>query len=456
MVGMFSRIGRIIFGTTEHRTSLHTCVFRCGPTVSVLLRVEKVGASLAEASCCLLKFNSRLTLGFSSHLGRHSTRKRHVDVVQIADKTSRDQYVRDLPETPKRIRTKQNYNSASIERGEASLTPSCPSIEISGLHSDSIGINKKDWNDRYRTINERVIVFCCQSFTSVSEQPIAMPTTAWNASCVAALLLFVALTGNHGVEALSQKNLNKKNELFKKNKAAVPQSSPIGSLPSGSRRQIMALLFGAATSLPLGFAANFNKDNENGLANASCIPGDTSPDCIGTFREKIPFQTHRGVNTNKDIHINNYSLRPDRDNVVLATPDTIDEAIGMLTDQRFAMDEVAGLVSSGQMESAGMRLLAALPKITVAGRFVVWAVKTGPAAPQLGDMLENTEQAVAAVDKTIAKGVRGTKGERGGLGVTAAQIEVLSALSVAKLALDDLIKLAKVGGSLQATYNSLN
>lgn len=284
-----------------------------------------------------------------------------------------------------------------------------------------------------------------------------MSTTRNAFSCAAALFFAFAfaLAENRGVEALSQTNLNKKNAISNLSKASTvpPPSSP--DEISASRRQIVALLFGAATSLPLAFVAHHNQDNENGLANASCIPGDTSPDCIGTFREKIPFQTHRGVNTNKDIHINNYSLRPDRDNVVLATPETIDEAIGMLTDQRFAMDEVSGLVSSGQMESAGVRLLAALPKITVAGRFVAWAVKTGPAAPQVKDMLDTTEQAVAIVDKTIAKGVRGAKGERGGLGVTAAQIEVLSALSVAKLALDDFIKLAKVGGSLQATYNSL-
>lgn len=198
----------------------------------------------------------------------------------------------------------------------------------------------------------------------------------------------------------------------------------------------MAAFFGTVSSGPLSVILK----NQNYAAHASCIPGDTSADCIGTYKETIPLQRLRDSSTTttgyKDIHMSYGATRPTRDGIVLTTPDTLEEAMGMLHDQRLALNDMERLVATGKLQEAGILLLQASPKITVAGRFVVAAV----AAPQISSILELAEQSARAVDATIARGLGGR------LGVPAvAQLQALADLTSAQVALDDFIKLANLG-----------
>lgn len=213
--------------------------------------------------------------------------------------------------------------------------------------------------------------------------------------------------------------------LYCSTNALAPNNNRKPPPTTASRRQAMAALLGAAA-----VALIRPKD-----ANAACIAGDTSVNCIGAYKEDIPGQ--RGT---KDIYMNNYLFRLDRDDTVIKTPGTLDEAIGMLSDQKLAMDQMEKMVSSGKLEDAGVLLLASLPKLTVAGRFVVYAV---PAAARIQPIFEQVQEAVKVLDKTIAMGIRGHNGA-----LTVAQLAVLKDLATAKSSLDDFIKLANVGKSL--------
>jgi hypothetical protein len=213
-----------------------------------------------------------------------------------------------------------------------------------------------------------------------------------------------------------------------------------------SRRQAMALVLGTASTTL--FRTNSNNDI---VAHAACIAGDTSVDCIGSYKDPIPKlkRDHRQSNDGsslafQDIHLKQYTLRLNRDDVTITTPDTLEDAIGILTDQRLAMDDMEQLVTSGDLEQAGILLLGSMPKMTVAGRFAVWAVPSNMQG-MIQPMLAQLQESATTLDKTIAMGIRGHAGI-----LTVAQLAVLKDLSTTRLALDNLIQWAKMGQQQQA------
>jgi len=166
--------------------------------------------------------------------------------------------------------------------------------------------------------------------------------------------------------------------------------------------------------------------------SSMCLAGDDSPLCIGVLKEQIP----QGDDEKVVLSYGIYSpLRPDVQPIVLTKPTSFDKAIGVLTDQRLAMDDMGQLVNEGKLQDAGVVLLRILPRVTIAGRYIVAAPKF---APQIHPLFDQAEAAVASLDKTMGRGV----GRR--MGATAmAQLQILSELSTTKLALDNLIISAK-------------
>jgi hypothetical protein len=210
--------------------------------------------------------------------------------------------------------------------------------------------------------------------------------------------------------------------------ALIDELTVVGALSMNkkpfSRRDVLAICLGAASSSPLC---------SRRAADATCISGDASPDCIGVYKEPIPSAGETG-----DLRMSYGVFRPGRPAVVVTTPKSFDEAVGMLKDQRLAMDDIERLVIAGKLEDAGVQLLRVLPKITVAGRFVVASVQLE--APQISVTLEQAEKLAGSVDVKISQGLRGR------MGVSAvAQLTILSELSETKAVLDRLINVAHYG-----------
>jgi hypothetical protein len=117
-------------------------------------------------------------------------------------------------------------------------------------------------------------------------------------------------------------------------------------------------------------------------------------------------------------------------------------------DQRLALDDMEQLVvnhagdDDDGLQQAGILLLAALPKLTVAGRFALYAMPSNWTR-MMQPVLTSVEESAATLDKTIAMGIRG--GTNGMMSLTVAQLSILNDLSQTKLALDSLIQLAKLG-----------
>jgi hypothetical protein len=271
-----------------------------------------------------------------------------------------------------------------------------------------------------------------------------MSTARFLASCllyriIIAVFLFLSLSTT-ACHALS----------LNKNKNNINASANQQQHALLSRRQAMAFVLGTAMSTMTTLFRNYDNDL---VAHASCIAGDTSVDCIGSYKEPIPkmkrdrqAMQHQNVGNGalvfQDMEIQQYTLRPHRDNVIIITPDTLADAIGILSDQRLALDDMEQLVvKAGDLEQAGVLLLAALPKLTVAGRFAVYAVPTNWTR-MIQPLLTSVEESAATLDRTIALSLRGKNGS-----LTVAQLAVLKDISQTKLALDNLIQLATLGAA---------
>jgi len=196
------------------------------------------------------------------------------------------------------------------------------------------------------------------------------------------------------------------------------------------------------------------------VANAACLPGDLSKDCIGVY--KLPYldATQSSWLYDKDTL---REFAPDiRYIEVEKQPKTLKEAVGQLVTERKKVKLIKDVVLEGDLEQAGTIILNLIPKVTSAGLKIQQDlydrdddepnVASGPAAAAASNAatnamneikrrkFDNSLQIVIAewssIDIAIGQAIRGQRG------VTAvAQIEILSYLKDATVALDDFIAL---------------
>ena len=107
----------------------------------------------------------------------------------------------------------------------------------------------------------------------------------------------------------------------------------------------------------------------------------------------------------------------------------------MLQDQCLAMDEIERLISSGDMENAGVAVLRVLPRLTLAGRYIVAAMQS--TVPQIQQRSDEVSALALAVDNHIGKALRGNLGS-----TTIAQLTLLSDIKVVKVSLSNFIERA--------------
>lgn len=178
-----------------------------------------------------------------------------------------------------------------------------------------------------------------------------------------------------------------------------------------------------------------------GIANAACLPGDLSPECIGVY--KIPIESAHSssfLNTEEALKKN----APDVKYVKpVEQPKSVTQAIEILKTQRLAADDIEAIVLSGKLEEAGIKVLNLIPKVTTAGNTVQTIVqKKYSSSTATVDQMRITkfEQMLnemivlwSQVDIEIGQAIRGQTG------MAVAQITLLKTIKDAIIALDDFI-----------------
>ena len=229
-------------------------------------------------------------------------------------------------------------------------------------------------------------------------------------------------------------------------------------------KKSIATIFGCFTATA---TATAQTQQQHGMvvpvADAACLPGDLSKDCIGVY--KLPYldATQSSWLYDKDTL---KEFAPDiRYIEVEQQPKTLKEAINQLVTERKKVKLIKDVILEGDLEQAGTIILNLIPKVTSAGLkvqqdlyddnnnnistsspagAVAVASSSSSSATAMNEIkrrkFDNSLQIVIAewssIDIAIGQAIRGQRG------VTAvAQIEILSYLKDATVALDDFITL---------------
>lgn len=199
-----------------------------------------------------------------------------------------------------------------------------------------------------------------------------------------------------------------------------------------SRRKLMGILSAGTAATTLCSSAN-----------AACLPGDLSKECIGVYKVPLDETTSGGLLDSPEAVQRN---APNLNYVppTMKFPATVTEAVQQLQAQRTAADDIRSVVAAGRLEEAGIKVLNLLPRVTAAGRVVVDHVAqttalTGGAKDvqllQLQSRLDETLGSFGQVDVSIGQGLRGELGV-----VTVAQLTILGDLKDAMIAFDDFLQ----------------
>ena len=212
---------------------------------------------------------------------------------------------------------------------------------------------------------------------------------------------------------------------------SVLQASRVFALRNDcTRREMIRFGSGCILAQKLFFAS---------AANAACLPGDASPDCIGVY--KIPIDDNILPYTGTESALKKFA--PDTRYVPpIKPPSSSKEALTNLAQQRIVADDVMKEVWAGHLEEAGVMTLKVLPQVTLAGRVLIAAnVDTDPndtiqslRRQRLENQVEQVYVLWNSVDILIGQGMRGELGT-----IVVAQLAILDEIKDAIRALDDLI-----------------
>jgi len=144
-------------------------------------------------------------------------------------------------------------------------------------------------------------------------------------------------------------------------------------------------------------------------ANAACVEGDLSPECIGVY--KMPSFNQRQQLDNTEVRQNSDS-----------TMKSIRAALDILEAQRVAASDIQDVVAAGRLEEAGIKVLQLLSKLTTTGRMVkseIGVLVGGSDSSeglkqirlqQLDELYATAEFTWREIDVEIGQGIRGQLG----------------------------------------------
>jgi hypothetical protein len=176
-------------------------------------------------------------------------------------------------------------------------------------------------------------------------------------------------------------------------------------------------------------------------AEAACLPGDLSKECIGVYKVPIDENILPYVGTPEALK----KWAPDLKYVPpIQPPSSFSAALEMLETQRIAADDIQQVVLEGRLEEAGIKVLNLMPKVTSSGKLIVFIIERGLDAnkspidelklTRIQDQLNMVIGLWGECDVEIGQGLRGQMGNS-----AVAQLQILPSLREATAALDDFM-----------------
>jgi hypothetical protein len=207
-------------------------------------------------------------------------------------------------------------------------------------------------------------------------------------------------------------------------------------------------------------------------ANAACLQGDLRTECIGVYKVPIDDGIKSYISTPEALQ----KWAPDLkfvDPIEYSSPKSYQEAIDILKQQQYiANNDIKQLLLEGKLELAGKKVLYALPKITISGRYILdelesrirnssAAASTESSAAASSTESSSSTSTTSVIDElkierienqyNLMNGYWGEidieigQGIRGDLGVSAvAQITILSTLRDVTSSIDDFLITAQI------------
>lgn len=179
-------------------------------------------------------------------------------------------------------------------------------------------------------------------------------------------------------------------------------------------------------------------------ANAACMPGDLSAECIGVYKIPIRDATESPtLNTPEALKRN----APDLNYVKpMEAPTSVIKAKEELLAQRAAADDIKTVVLAGRLEEAGIKVLNLIPKVTMASYAIQEQVQTkypvsssGANQMRVVQFQQSLQECIAlwsSIDIEIGQGLRGQMGAS-----AVAQLAILKSITEATAAFDDFLQL---------------
>eukprot|EP00588_Corethron_pennatum_P015491 CAMPEP_0194265848 /NCGR_PEP_ID=MMETSP0169-20130528/953_1 /TAXON_ID=218684 /ORGANISM="Corethron pennatum, Strain L29A3" /LENGTH=250 /DNA_ID=CAMNT_0039006407 /DNA_START=89 /DNA_END=841 /DNA_ORIENTATION=+ len=211
-------------------------------------------------------------------------------------------------------------------------------------------------------------------------------------------------------------------------------------------RRVAAYVAGICTT---DLISNFGAmEDDNKIAQAACLPGDVSKDCIGVY--KLPYADaveSEWLADKKTLQEFAPDIRFIDVQKEVKRPDSIAEAKKQLKSERVKIKFIREFVLDGELEEAGVLILYLIPTVTSAALKIQNYVEDRTSEEyqdqkELRKFKKSYEILLAewsSIDIELGMAIRGQRGV-----VSVAQIEVLEYLKEATVALDDFMKLAEI------------
>ena len=172
---------------------------------------------------------------------------------------------------------------------------------------------------------------------------------------------------------------------------------------------------------------------DTGVANAACLSGDTSTNCIGVYKVPVDPEIEDFVNTPQKLLL----YAPDVKWVPpVEVPKNSAEASKWMKELKVRCEGLEGMVLKGDLEGAGKDVLDITPKVVVAGRVLMEGAKgTSTTAMKFEAAWNSLTVYLGQCDVLLGQGIRGEMGA-----IALAQLMILESVKEINDSFNDLLQ----------------